>query len=63
MDQAAINFSDEFGDEGKGRYDETGASLGILNLFGDDVKPDAAAHRAVSEILAWCKTKEQKVIV
>ena len=54
MDQAAINFPDEFRDKGKEKYDETVASLGILNLFGDDVKPDAAAHRAVSEILAWC---------
>jgi tetratricopeptide (TPR) repeat protein len=56
MDQAVINFPDRF--EGKDAFDkyseefnETAASLGILNLFGDDIKPDAAAHRAVAEVL------------
>lgn len=52
MNQAAINFPDEVQD--KEKYDETVASLGILNLFGDVIKPDAAAHRAVSEVLDWC---------
>ncbi|KAF9768835.1 hypothetical protein IL306_013811 [Fusarium sp. DS 682] len=56
MDQAVINFPDEFeGEDGfkkdSEEFDETAASLGILNLFGDDVKPDAAAHRAVAEVL------------
>ncbi|KAI1053110.1 hypothetical protein LB506_010052 [Fusarium annulatum] len=56
MDQAVINFPDRF--EGKDafskdneEFDETAASLGILNLFGDEIKPDAAAHRAVAEVL------------
>ncbi|KAF4345314.1 hypothetical protein FBEOM_718 [Fusarium beomiforme] len=56
MDQAVVNFPDEFeGEDGFKKdieeFDDTAASLGILNLFGDDVKPDAAAHRAVAEVL------------
>ncbi|RBR05593.1 hypothetical protein FVER53590_03304 [Fusarium verticillioides] len=56
MDQAVTNFPDRF--EGKDafnkdseEFNETAASLGILNLFGDEIKPDAAAHRAVAEVL------------
>ncbi|KAH6991857.1 hypothetical protein EDB82DRAFT_459229 [Fusarium venenatum] len=52
MDQAVINFPDECKD--KDTYDENIASLGVLNLFGDEIKPDAAAHRAVSEVLHSC---------
>ncbi|KAJ9412530.1 hypothetical protein FOXG_14883 [Fusarium oxysporum f. sp. lycopersici 4287] len=57
MDQAVINFPELF--EGEDAYskdidpfDETAASLGILNLFGEEMKPDAAAHRAISQVLA-----------
>ncbi|KAM0551741.1 hypothetical protein ACHAPJ_008308 [Fusarium lateritium] len=32
-------------------FDENFASLGILNLFGDEIKPDAGAHRAVAQAL------------
>ncbi|SPJ78834.1 uncharacterized protein FTOL_07225 [Fusarium torulosum] len=48
MDQAATNFPDfsKTSDE----YDETKASLGILGLFGEEIKPDAAGHRAVATI-------------
>ncbi|QGI94934.1 hypothetical protein CEK26_008003 [Fusarium fujikuroi] len=56
MDQAVINFPDRFdGEKGfskdSAEFDETAASLGILNLFGDEIKPGAAAHRAVAEVL------------
>jgi tetratricopeptide (TPR) repeat protein len=49
MDQAATNFADfsKTSDE----YDETKASLGIIGLFGEEIKPDAAGHRAVATIL------------
>lgn len=49
MDQAAINFP-EFSKPGD-EYDETKAILGIIGLFGEEVKPDAAGHRAVATIL------------
>ncbi|KAM6506585.1 hypothetical protein FSOLCH5_013559 [Fusarium solani] len=64
MEQAYINFPDQFedskdhdDDDNKEKakeeddFDETAASLGILNLFGDEIKPDAGARRAVSEVL------------
>lgn len=64
MEQAYINFPDQFkdskdhGDDNNKEkakeeddFDETVASLGILNLFGDEIKPDAGAHRAVSQVL------------
>ncbi|KAM5349900.1 hypothetical protein ACJ41O_006405 [Fusarium nematophilum] len=67
IDQAHINFPDQFDNKekrdtndsnknekiskGKDTFDETSASLGILNLFGDEIKPGAGAHRAVSEVL------------
>ncbi|OBS23261.1 hypothetical protein FPOA_03813 [Fusarium poae] len=55
MDQAAINFPDECNKrQDKDTYDENIVSLGILNLFGDEIKPDATAHRAISEVLDWC---------
>lgn len=49
MDQAATNFPDfsKLSDE----YDETKASLGIIGLFGEEIKPEAAGHRAVATIL------------
>ncbi|KAI6764010.1 hypothetical protein HG530_007799 [Fusarium avenaceum] len=49
MDQAAANFPNfsKLGDE----YDETQASLGIIGLFGEEVKPGPAGHRAVATIL------------
>ncbi|KAF4467773.1 hypothetical protein FALBO_5347, partial [Fusarium albosuccineum] len=56
MDQAVINFPDHFkGEDAYSRdiepFDEIAASLGILNLFGDEIKPDAVAHRAISQVL------------
>ncbi|KAL2676439.1 hypothetical protein Neosp_010197 [[Neocosmospora] mangrovei] len=64
MEQAYINFPDQFkdrkdhdGDNNKEKakeedgLNETVATLGILNLFGDEIKPDAGAHRAVSQVL------------
>jgi tetratricopeptide (TPR) repeat protein len=32
-------------------FDEDFVTLGILNLFGDEIKPDASAHRAVAQVL------------
>ncbi|KAF5679594.1 hypothetical protein FHETE_759 [Fusarium heterosporum] len=60
IEQAAINFPDHCnsGDE----YDAVKAVLGILNLFSDEIKPDATAHRAVAEILVayrWDAPAEQ----
>ncbi|KAF5975526.1 hypothetical protein FBULB1_7306 [Fusarium bulbicola] len=56
MDQAVFNFPDR--SEGEDTFDkdseefnETAASHGILNLFGDEIEPDAAAYRAVAEVL------------
>ncbi|KAF5247033.1 hypothetical protein FAUST_885, partial [Fusarium austroamericanum] len=56
MDQAVINFPELFeGEDDNSKeiepFDETAASLGILNLFGDEIKADAAAHRAISQVL------------
>ncbi|EEU37966.1 uncharacterized protein NECHADRAFT_84310 [Fusarium vanettenii 77-13-4] len=64
MEQAYINFPDQFKDskdhdddnnkekaKEEDGFDETVATLGILNLFGDEIKPDAGAHRAVSQVL------------
>jgi hypothetical protein len=34
-------------------FDEDFVTLGILNLFGDEIKPDGSAHRAVARF--WSK--------
>ncbi|KAL7768437.1 hypothetical protein ACKLNR_002738 [Fusarium oxysporum f. sp. zingiberi] len=56
MDQAAINFPKEYEDRNRTASDDEAynaatAALGVLNLFGDDVKPDGGAYRAVAEVL------------
>lgn len=55
-DQAAVNFPQEFQERSRGSnddhaYKEATATLGVLNLFNEDLKPDAAAYRAVAEVL------------
>ncbi|KAF4992395.1 hypothetical protein FGRMN_7207 [Fusarium graminum] len=56
IDQAAINFPDycNSGDE----YDAIKGALGILNLFSDEIKPDATAYRVVAEILVRYRRDE-----
>ncbi|KAM0199639.1 hypothetical protein ACHAQI_012013 [Fusarium lateritium] len=49
LDQAAINFPDC--SKGSDGYDDTKASLGILGLLDEEIKPAAAAHRAVATVL------------